>query len=893
MNSLFEDIMRTTRRDVLKLTGLAVAGSMVSATGFSKGINQPSAFNPATGDWNIAWPGKISQYDLVYKSPPMDPLQGIPLGNGDLGVLFWCEESRIIAAVNKCDLWDDAAFEHFHNWDGKEEDYNTTLRHACRIIIDFKFPIFSTLYISDFDGRLSIADGVLYLEASGPYGKVSLKAFVDRETSALFYDLKTDFKESSPVEIAVERFGSRTFSHWYSQINGDASIGTSGTEASADSEGVYITQKLATINFAVGGTVLSTTGTDITYTKEHSRRAVIALGNKAQTDTQLLFLVAKPGVNQVLEEVKKTIGQVKQKGIAFYQKSNKESWKSIWSRSFVDYGDDYLSNLWYLTMYYSITSQGGSYPGRFNNGLWAWSRDVQNWNFYFHWNQQQLFWPLNAAGHHDLVRPYLDFRFRSLPQAQKDAKEFFKVEGAFISDVTDRRGFNSMGEHHNHTPIAEIALDFWRQYQFTNDEKFLKENALPFMTEASRFFITLLVKEDDGLYHAKEGTGYEGWIKLKDALTELVYTKALLSATLEALKVAKRTLPETAKWKEILANLAPLPVVKSESISPDDGALTLKRGQFAKQYVNSDKIVAAGWGIKEKQWLTTYNAADGGKFSDFNLLDGIFPTVPSSPVFPSNLIGLGDLENNREHYEIMKATTLLYPAGVTGWDPVPIVMARLGLRRELATVLARFPERWQIYCNGWGHWGMEFEINKDAEWFFRTNKVKDAASPTRKESFPLPMWPFRHMSMESMAVLATAMNESLLQGHDGVLRIAPAFASDKSCRFTLHAVGGFEVSTEKITGKVQWVSIKSGSGKECKVELPWDKAVIYSNAKTVKFTSAGQIATFKTAKGERYLLLPEGVKPESVFGGNENPVQNEKAKFHASGKAQLGLPRMF
>ena len=36
------------------------------------------------------------------------------------------------------------------------------------------------------------------------------------------------------------------------------------------------------------------------------------------------------------------------------------------------------------------------------------------------------------------------------------------------------------------------------------------------MVEAARFFQSLLVKEMDGLYHAKEGTGYEGWIKLKD-----------------------------------------------------------------------------------------------------------------------------------------------------------------------------------------------------------------------------------------------------------------------------------------------------------------------------------------------------------------------------------------
>ena len=117
------------------------------------GSNTSSAFIPKEFQWDIEWPGRVSQYDLVYKSPPVDPMQGIPLGNGDIGVLFWCEDSKIIAAVNKSDLWDDATFGPFHNHSGKEEDYSTTQRHACRIIIDFKLPLLVCGFTS-FTSRL-------------------------------------------------------------------------------------------------------------------------------------------------------------------------------------------------------------------------------------------------------------------------------------------------------------------------------------------------------------------------------------------------------------------------------------------------------------------------------------------------------------------------------------------------------------------------------------------------------------------------------------------------------------------------------------------------------------------------------------------------------------------
>ena len=52
-----------------------------------------SAFDLSTGTWNIDWPGRVARHDVVYLSPPDDPTQGIPLGNGDLGVL--CLDRRV------------------------------------------------------------------------------------------------------------------------------------------------------------------------------------------------------------------------------------------------------------------------------------------------------------------------------------------------------------------------------------------------------------------------------------------------------------------------------------------------------------------------------------------------------------------------------------------------------------------------------------------------------------------------------------------------------------------------------------------------------------------------------------------------------------------------------
>jgi len=125
------------------------------------------------------------------------------------------------------------------------------------------------------------------------------------------------------------------------------------------------------------------------------------------------------------------------------------------------------------------------------------------------------------------------------------------------------------------------------------------------------------------------------------------------------------------------------------------------------------------------------------------------------------------------------------------------------------------------------------------------------------------------------------------------LRIAPAFPKNKTGRFTLHAEGGFIVSSEVKSGDIQWICIKSLYGNPCKLELPWKKANMTSGLKKGTQLSGPHVVEFKTKANEVIMILPEGkdVKAWSVVG--ENPSANEKVKYHSSGKTRLGIPRMF
>jgi hypothetical protein len=849
----------------------------------------------------------VARHDLVFLSPPSDPQQyGIPLGNGEIGVLAWCEDTKLILAVNKSDLWDDAASGAF---DGREEK-GTTLRHACRCIIDFGHPVFDIFYLSDFECRLSLADGCMRMKLKGPFGNIGIEAFVVYDADVMCMRVETDMNEGFPVTVSMERYGSRSFGRWYVHIVRDPAIGLGGTDSWVSDKGAFLSQRLTSGNFACAFRADAGSG-EARLSRKHAHGTEAAIRGEKKKSFDIYLTVTSPkadaGKEALEQEASLTLEKARSTGYDKLLVSHTEKWKAFWLRSYMDCGDDYLNNLWHLMMYYACSSQRGRYPGRFIHGLWGWSRDVQQWISYFHWNQQELYWALNAAGHHELCDSYLRYRYNSLPMCREDARSMLGVEGALLSDVADRKGHNSSGEKHNYTPIAEAALDFWRQYRFTGDKDFLREKALPYMREAAAFITSMLEKKEDGLYHAKPGTAYEGWIMVTDGAAMLGCAGSLLKALIEGIEEAGYE-ADAAKWKEILEHLAPLPVMEADesliSAGPD---AQMCGGAFAGKRVGSNEFIACGIGVEDgkpkparfpvenaghggtrgeaaprttREWVRLMNRGRGPAEPErtvygktLGVTDGIFPTAAYAPVFPSGWIGLKD--KGSRLYDAAVNTVLACAPDCMGWDTLSIAMCRLGLGEEAARLLHDYPGRWQFYQNGFGHYGTSEVMLFDAFARFRVMEVGDVNSDER---FCIPAWPFRHMGLESLGVIAATINESLLQSCDGVIRVAPAVRSGQRACFTLHAAGGFVVSAQIEAGKPVFVSIKSLRGGRCVFQNPWTEALM----------------EIDMAAGQNLMVLPpDGVFPERTA---EKPEQNKQPKIKIgsdSGTASLGLGRMY
>ena len=104
-----------------------------------------------------------------------------------------------------------------------------------------------------------------------------------------------------------------------------------------------------------------------------------------------------------------------------------------------------------------------------------------------------------------------------------------------------------------------------------------------------------------------------------------------------------------------------------------------------------------------------------------------------------------------------------------------------------------------------------------------------------------------------------AINEMLLQSHEGVIRFFPCWPKDQNARFgNLRAVGAFLVSAQLKEGIVAGVKITSEKGRDCTIQNPWPgkKVSVVRNGKPGE-TVAGDRFTFKTATNETIGLDPQ------------------------------------
>jgi hypothetical protein len=511
------------------------------------------------------------------------------------------------------------------------------------------------------------------------------------------------------------------------------------------------------------------------------------------------------------------------------------------------------------------------------------------------------------------------------------------VEGALYTDVSSATGAFDLGTLDNLTPGSQIAQTFWQYYRYTGDKDFLLEKARYIIEETAKFYANSVKKGEDGLYHIYRSEAYEASPRMDDSITDHSAMRAIFKIAidcmdeLEALGELKPEDDRREKIGEIYKNLEPIKTVglQEDEYYEKDEKKYIAGGVGKDKPI--DRCIAPVTGIfcgekrdnsyEDSEYWN--NLPEGTKirttFNSKHLKHYYgFPVPELSAIIPSGVIGLKDrggdlfcaltnilrLENRTRVNEDQLKLNDNDDVTNMGWQINMIALARLGLADELLDTLGDAVKTWQWYPNGLGHYGGYIDSITESNLRFYRRTV---SGMEKDEKFLFPAWPFRHFDFETLPVIATAINEMLIQSHENRIRLFPACKKDYSGSFKLAAQGGFIVKSKIQNGKILFAEIESAFGGTIRLADPWGEKSLYA----AKITESGpkngayiytipdmadDIAEIQAEPGARILIVKtaEDVKNwENMHSFEIFEIKPKNASSKKFGRSQLGVPRMF
>ncbi|WP_372948470.1 glycosyl hydrolase family 95 catalytic domain-containing protein [Mariniphaga sp.] len=776
-------------------------------------------------------PSYLSKHDIVFLSPTQLEAEGFPMGNGDLGGMIWNHENGIEIQINKNDLWSEP--------DPRENDFSS-LRHCGRLKIDFGAPVFSWIHMSDFEGRLSLADGEVTYRANTAYSKTNISTWLSHGKNVWVIECENlpenkFMKDGLISTISLERIGSRSFSGWYGgnfpkQV--DVAIGNTITQVQG--KDIILEETGAGVNFVVACRILDN---ESLPSKISSHR--IELKNTNKKFTVLVSVVTIKESSNPKDAAIALLDEAEQTTVQQLKKEKNEWYNSFWSKSFVKLGDDYLENIYYLRRYLMGAGSQGKYPINFNGGLWRWNRDVLNWVIPHHWNTQQQYWGLCAQNDCDLMSPYLNTYFNMIPFAEELAKEKGATSDAILiteaHDFDGRQVSKNWGSmKHNYIPASQIAALFWDYYDYTRDIQFLKDKAYVFMTKAANFYLDKLEwdnnkKEYFLLASMQESEGIQ---YVKNPITDRNSIEALLKNCITAATILNTDHDKIKKWKYVLENLWERRIEHFDDIG--------------------DAIVPADEYFTDK------------RYSPLVWMNG------GSIAFPSGVIGI-DEKNTALGKAV--ANVVKCREHTNAHYPTPIVAARIGMGDEALTYLLNGIKIHQMYPQG-----LMTNVTGYPDNIYNLKSVHDLLDG----AYRIRSHAFFQCGLEPISNYATTVNEMMLQSNEGKIRVFPAVPKawdNTPLAFKLLARGAFLVLSERNDkNEIIQVSIKSLEGNTCKLQNPWPDQEVSVYLMDTKHQIKNKIIdsdviSFNTKPGTEYIICRASDKPvlqKSIYSGEPN-----------------------
>lgn len=760
----------------------------------------------------------LQQYETVFQRPIKDGYDAVPVGNGDLAAIVW-QPGHLTWMLNKCDLSGEAS-------------------QAVRLVFETPAPLAQRA--GRLETRLALADATVTMNyTGGEFGtsgrpEVADAAFstVPPERFGVWRGVYGRLPNPGPADsgtvkvrgyvpegrnvllieyeeqAATEHPTAIVLERWIQKAWGDdvrAEIrGKTAAIIYRLKSGLHYAAVLAFNGFE--GAVLE---------KEGPIRLALKTPAAAKTCGRIaIAVVTSAEADDPLEAATRLAAETLA-GDLTLRRTHETFWADFWGRFLVDAGHPYANALYHMALYeLGITSRGRR-PVKFNGALNLWNERERVWGegYTFH-NQHSVYLPAYAANHAELADNFHDWIARVRPEAVKAAREIFGTAGAYYPEYLA----------HEFTPAAA--------WKFTGPNK---ENEMTYIFSTGVRAALLLwdryrhtldetflrdkaypVFRDVAEFYVNYGQpGRDGRYHLEPSLSW------------EARPLGRDGHADCAAWRAIFAI-----VIESARILGVDNnrvAVWAERLRKAPPYPVHDGLFSV---VMRKD----------GTPEPTNHFQWQLPNL--SGVYPYGVIGIGSPAALRK---MAKATFDRYRFNTdAGHEYLPVIAARLGRPDWWRAALFQYIQFFQAHDQGLFNY---YDIFGN----------KDEDSSNREQLHPY---------LEASGIFAVAVNEMLLQGHDGVIRVFPAVPERWPARFILRAPGSFMVASEHREREgIPYIIVQAIGGEKrlCHVALPWRQAALRTTrGKRVSFRKKGKTIVFTAVPETVYVLTPRGKRIEKI-----------------------------
>jgi len=783
-------------------------------------------YDRQTGRWLFDADMVVSRNDVLYVTPSVEPWEAMPVGGGDLSAMVRSDGTGLDLHLTKSDAW---GFQAPPDTLPGSRFFNNVSPGHIRIEFGERARAAAT---RRFRQRLDLYHGRIVLqfgsEADGtqieiwghPKRKILVVEVTDPNgifdpTSIMLSEWRPSMKlgVSNATVHAIEIHTRPARSH----------LVNTGMEDYFDADNDPLLGRGTAVVLGVGNITPKNCSSD-------EKTATVTLPQQRQPHYYLVIGAAVTTDGETLAAAQREVGAALAVPLASLKAKQQEWWRDYWSKSLLriqspDKMANRLCAAYYVHLYTLACVNRGPVPCKWDGGAGLMRGDERTWGL-SEWVQEIRFTylPLYAANRLDMARGLTRHYSQMKPYLLEQTKRMWGVDGLWIPEtvlpwghaedfVLKDTGEARAGHFLPWNPKAavygkfdryngyvgflftaglEICQHYLVYYRYSGDECFLRDDAYPIIRDVCRFVSGLLRKEADGRWHLDPANALETWWMVRDPADTLAGIQAIFPEFIRLSKQYGQDDELRTKCKEILMAL-PKPAL----------------GHWARD------------GKIDPNAKTYAPAAAKGEIPASRNFE-----IPALyRVFPFELSGIDSPD-----FQLARNTFDRRIFGITNsWSLDAIWAARLGLGEEACKLLREHAVRYNRFR--YGGW-----------------------DSSNSSVFPdgLSVVPY----MDGAGLSAFGVNESLLQSHNGLIRVLPAVSKSWSGNFRLRAEGGFLVAADFVVGRARLVEVQSLLGKKCRIKNPWNEDCVVRNAGRLVLRSSASAVEFETRAGDVYLLEP-------------------------------------